>query len=380
MTFFQLARKNTWRKPIRSLLLMVCVAVAFLIYGLTASFLNGTQSAAGASDDILGVMNAAGRAQPLPMAHMARIASAPGVASVAYMSRLRGFVDSERNVVAVSAVDPGLLIGVNGKELGLTPELIEPLGRARDRVLVGRALAEAQGWSIGDRINVTAFRIAKEDGSRDWRFEIAGIFAGESPSSDTYFMIARYDYINAARARDRDTADVFIVRPRSTVSSGELAARIDALFGNSVAPTRTQSERQFLEAFLRQYADIGLIVDLVVGAAFVTLLMIVINTLVFAVRERTFEIGMLKTLGFSRTSILSLVLAETLFIFVMGGGGGLALAKLATVFVPPTLGLVFSVPILAKAAAIILGLGLATGALPAVNAMRTSITTAFRTR
>ncbi len=380
MTCLQLARRNTWRKPIRSLLLMVCVAVAFLIYGLTASFTSGTQSAVGASDDILGVMNAAGRAQPLPMAHMARIASAPGIASVAYMSRLRGFVDNERNVVAVSAVDPGLLIAVNGSELGLTPELIAPLGKARDRVLVGRALAEAQGWSVGDHINVTAFQVAREDGSRDWRFEIAGIFAGESPSSDTYFMIARYDYINAARARDRDTADAFIVRPRRSVPSSELAARIDALFANSVAPTRTQSEKQFLEAFLRQYADVGLIVDLVVGAAFVTLLMIVINTMVFAVRERTFDFGVLKSLGFSRTSILSLVLTETLFIFVIGGGIGLALAKLATLFAPPTLGLVFSLSILVKAAAIMLALGLATGALPAVNAMRISITAALKTR
>ncbi|MCA1369501.1 ABC transporter permease [Bradyrhizobium sp. BRP14] len=380
MTFLQLAQKNTWRKPIRSLLLMVCVAVAFLIYGLTASFLGGTQSAAGASDDILGVMNAAGRAQPLPMAHMTRIASARGVASVAYMSRVRGFVDNERNVVAVSAVDPGLLIAVNGRELGLTPELIAPLGKARNRVLVGRALAEAQGWSVGDHINFTAFQVAREDGSRDWRFEIAGIFAGESPSSDTYFMIARYDYINAARARDRDTADAFIVRPRSSVPSSELAARIDALFANSAAPTRTQSEKQFLEAFLRQYADVGLVVDLVVGAGFVTLLMIVINTMVFALRERTFEFGVLKSLGFSRTSILSLVLTETLLIFVIGGGAGLALAKLATVFAPPTLGLVFSLPILVKAAALMLALGLATGALPAVNAMRVSITAALKTR
>lgn len=135
----------------------------------------------------------------------------------------------------------------------------------------------------------------------------------------------------------------FVVRPRAGVPPGELAAGIDTLFANSVTPTRTQSEKQFLEAFLRQYADVGLIVSLVVGAAFVTLLIIVVNIVVFAVRE--LEIVVLKTLGFSRLRIMALILGETLFVCAVGGG-----------------------------------IGLATGALPAFNAMRPPIIKALRTR
>ena len=380
MTFFSLARKNAWRKPLRTVLLMICIAVAFLIYGLTASFVNGTQGASSASEDILGVMSAAGRTQPLPIADMARIVAEPDAAAVAYMTRLRGFVDVEKNTVAISAVDPQLLMAVGGKELALTPGLLDAINQGRDRVLVGRALAETQGWDIGQRVTVTTPQTPRQDGGRDWRFEIAGIFEGGNASTDTYFMIARYDYINAARARGKDTVNAFIVRPRATASPGELAARIDALFANSATPTRTQSEKQFLEAFLRQYADTGLIVNLVVGAAFVTLLMIVVNTMVLAVRERTFEIGALKTLGFSRRWIMTLILVETLFIFTVGGGIGLGLAKLATIFTGPALGLVLSLAVLAKATAIILALGLVTGALPAINAMRIPIIAAFRTR
>ena len=380
MTFFNLARKNAWRKPLRTVLLIVSIAVAFLIYGFTASFLNGAQGTAGASDDILGVTSAGGRTQPLPMAAMSRIAADPGVAMVGYVTRLRGFVDVEKNVVAISAGDPDRLLAVNGKGLGLTPALVEAIGRARDKVLVGRALAEAQGWAVGQRATVTAFDMPRVDGGRDWRFEIAGIFEGENAATDTYFMIARYDYVNAARARAKDTVDAFIVRPGAGVSPGELAARIDMLFANSATPTRPQSEKQFLEAFLRQYADTGLIVNLVVGAAFVTLLMIVVNTMIFAVRERTFEIGVLKTLGFSSLRIVALILAETLFVFAVGGGLGLVLAKLATLLAGPELGLVLSLPVLAKALAIIAALGLATAALPAFNAMRTPIINAFRTR
>ncbi|MBY3049364.1 ABC transporter permease [Rhizobium laguerreae] len=379
MTFFQLMRRNTWRKPLRATLLMFSVGVAFLIYGLTASFLSGSQGAAGASDTLLGVFNRSGRAQPLPLAYLNRIAADSDVAAVAYMTRMRGFVDVEKNVVMTSAVDPRLIAAANGDELGLTPQLISALEEGGDRVLVGRALAEAQGWSVGQRIGVTS-HLTREDGSRNWSFEIAGIFEGADASTDTYFMIARYDAVNAARARGKDTVDGFVVRPRPGVSSGVLAARIDALFANSAAPTRTQSEKQFLEAFLRQFADIGLIVSLVVGAAFVTILMIVVNTMLFAVRERSFEIGVMKVLGFSRGRIIALILGETLFVFAVGGAGGLVLAKLATLFAGPEFGLGFTSSVLAKSVAIIAALGLLTGLLPAVNAMRLPIINAFRSR
>lgn len=380
MSFLTLARKNAWRKPLRTLMLIFCVAVAFLIYGLTGSFLAGTQGTSGASEDLLGVMNAAGRTQSLPMAYLPRIAAMPGVAAVSYSTRLRGFVDVERNVVAISAVDAASMAKVSGKELGLTPELIAALGRSGDKVLVGRALAQAQGWTVGQHITVTAFHTRRKDGDRTWPFEIAGIFDGENASTDTYFILANYSYVNRSRAAGENTVDVFALRPEKALSPGVLAARIDALFANTAQPTRTQSEKQFLEAFLRQYADVGLIINLVTGAAFITLLMIIINTMVFAIRERSFEIGVLKTLGFSQKHILLLVLGETLLIFAAGGALGLGLAKLATVATGPLLGLVFSFEVLAKGVVIALFFGLATGLLPAIGAMRTPISKAFRVR
>lgn len=380
MTFLDLVRKSAWRKPLRTILLMVSVATAFLIYGLTTSFIDGSQGSSAASEDTLGVMSASGRAQPLPISYLNRIGAEPGVADVGYMSRLRGFATVEKNIIPVSAADPARLFSSNGKELGLTPDLMGALGKDRSTVLVGQALAEAQGWTVGQKITVTSFDTAKQDGSRDWSFEIAGIFSGENASTDTYFVVAQYDYVNALRARNKDTVDAFIVRPQPGIQTGELASKIDQLFANSAAPTQTRSEKQFLEAFLRQYADIGLIVNMVVGAAFVTLLMIVGNTMVFAVRERTFEIGVLKTLGFSGSWIMALVLGETFFIFVVGGTIGLILALLATVITGPAIGLVFSNAILARALAMVTLLALLTGALPALNALRIPIISAFRTR
>jgi putative ABC transport system permease protein len=380
MTLFDLARRNAWRKPLRTVLLIVCVAVAFLIQGLTASFLAGSQGASAASEDILGVMSAQGRGQSLPMAARARLAGDPEIAAIAPLVRLRGFIGTEKNVVAVSAADPALLMAVNGKSLALTPALVAAMGTARDTLLVGRALADAQGLKVGQSVTVSAFAMARQDGSRDWRFTIAGIFEGENASTDTYFSIARLDYVDAARARGRNTVDAFVVRPKAGADTARLAARIDQQFQNSAAPTRTQSEKQFLEAFLRQYADVGLIVNLVVGAAFVTLMLIVVNTMVFAVRERRFEIGVLKTLGFSQKSIMALILAETLFVLALGGGAGLAISKLLTLLAGPELGLVMTPLIVLRALGLIVLLGFLTGALPAFNALKTPIVSAFRTR
>ncbi|MBP2547670.1 putative ABC transport system permease protein [Neorhizobium galegae] len=380
MTLFDLARRNAWRKPMRTVLLLVCIAIAFLIYGLTSSFLAGSQGASAANEDILGVMSAGGRGQALPMALGERLKGDPDVADIAPLVRMRGFVGTERNVVAVSAADPVRMMAVNGKGLGLGTPQIEALGAARDTLLVGRALAEAQGFKVGQSVTVSAFDMLKKEGGRDWRFTIAGIFDGENASTDTYFAIARLDYVNAARARGSDTVDAFVVRPKAGADVGRLAARIDALFRNSASPTRTQSEKQFLEAFLRQYADVGLIVNLVVGAAFVTLMMIVVNTMVFAVRERRFEIGVLKTLGFPQRTILTLILFETLFLLALGGAIGLVLAKLGTLAAGPALGLVLTPAILARALGLIIGLGLAAGALPALGAWRMPIVSAFRTR
>jgi putative ABC transport system permease protein len=380
MTFLHLAIKNALRKPIRTLLLIVCIATTFLIYGLTSSFENGSQSAAGSSEDILGVMNAVGMGNPMPVSYLSRIEAEKGVGAAAYSSRLRGHVENERNVVTLSVSQPHELAAVSGEELGLTEDLIDLMLQARENVLIGKALADAQGWEVGQTISFVPQEPIGAEGARGLKLTIVGIFSGKGPGTDTYFLLGQYDYVNALRSRNKDTADVFVVRPDDTTSPAELAVRLDQLFSNSSAPTRTQSEKQFLQAFLRQYADVGLIVQLVVGASFVTLMMIVINTMILAVRERFFEIGVLKTLGFSQLRIMVLIMSESFFIFLVGGAVGMGLSLPASRLAGAELGLVLSPMIVLHGLAITLGLAVAAGVLPTLKAMRIPVVAAFRTR
>lgn len=380
MTFLELSRRSAWRKPLRTVLLMFSIAVAFIIYALTASFLAGSQAGGQVGENRLIVTNQAGAGQTLPLSYLSRITEERGVRSSFYTTRIRGFVDNEKNVVVVAAADPTLMAPVMARELGLTTDLIKGLGQARDHILVGRALAQAQGWTTGQRISVSAFQMAQSDGSRDWSFEIAGVFDGENAGVDTYFAMARYDHVNAIRARGKDSVDMFVVEPAEGTDASALAPQIDRLFANSAAQTKTQPEKQFLEAFLRQIADIGAIINLVVGAAFATILMIVVNTMVFSVRERTFEIALLKTLGFSPPRVLALVLCETLLVFVIGAMAGTIVAATLPLFVDASLGLNFTPLVAAKAIVIAICLGLFAGILPAVNAMRMPISNALKAR
>ena len=192
--------------------------------------------------------------------------------------------------------------------------------------------------------------------------------------------MARYDYVNAERTKDVDTVSGYAVLPVAGVNSSDLAAQIDALFANSPHATRTQPEKQFVQAFLRQIADLNTIITLVLGVACITVLLIVTNTMVFAVRERTFEIGVLKAIGFSSRRIMSLVLTETLFVFGLGGTVGLGLAVAFGAAADPSIGLVFTPRVFIGGIALMVVLGLACGCAPAMIALRVSVIHALRAR
>ena len=173
-----------------------------------------------------------------------------------------------------------------------------------------------------------------------------------------------------------------MLQTANSADNDPIAKTIDAMFVNSTAETATDTEKAFNKAFAAQFGNIALIVILVVGAAFVTILVIVGNTMALTIRERTREIGVLKTLGFTGGRILRLVLGESVLLALVGGLPGLALAALATVWLRPSVsnllpGFALTTDIAAEAVALMLALGLITGIIPALSAMRLKIATAL---
>jgi putative ABC transport system permease protein len=161
-----------------------------------------------------------------------------------------------------------------------------------------------------------------------------------------------------------------------------MGAKFDAMFANSSAETKTTTEKGFVDGFAKQVGDIGSIMVAILVAVLFTMLLVAANTMAQSVRERTSEVGVLKTLGFSNGSILALVLGESVLIAAIGGALGLGLAVLIVRNGDPTGGMlpIFILPSrdVALGGVMIVVLGLIAGALPAFTAMNLKITDALR--
>jgi putative ABC transport system permease protein len=371
-----LIRKNLFRKKLRAILMMVSILIAFAIFGVLAGFeraFHAGQDAAAA--DRLVTVNKINFTQPLPYAYYNRVRGVDGVRQVTLASWFGGYYQEPKNFLVVMAVQPESYMTMYGNELDFTDEVRRAFMRERTGALVGESAARKWGWKVGDRVPIGSNIFTQKNGSRTWDLDIVGIIRNKVPQVDTTFVLIQYDYFNETRSFGTDTVGWLVLRTVSPDANDRVSKTIDATFANSTAETSTDTEKAFNKAFIAQFGNIALIVALVVGAAFVTILMIIGNTMVMAVRERTREIGVLKALGFSSARILWLVLAESIALAFFGGLPGLALAVVASLFLRQSLanfvpGIAVTPGIALLGVALMLALGVLTGLAPALNAMR----------
>jgi putative ABC transport system permease protein len=383
MKHLALVWSNLKRKKMRSVFTLLAILVAFVLFGYLAAinqaFLMGVDVV---GVDRLLVINKVSLILPLPIAYRDRIAAVPGVSEVSYANWFGGIYQDPKNFFGQMAVETETF-------LELYPEYLLPAEQRKawleDRAgaIVGRVTAERFGWKIGQKIPIQAQFYRKPDGSNLWEFNLSGIYDGKEKGTDTSSMYFHYDYLKEGSGGDLGIVGWYIIRIADPQRSGDVASRIDAMFANSPNETKTQTEKAFAQSFANQVGNIGRIIRAVLGAVFFTILLVAGNTMAQSVRERTSELAVLKTLGFSHRRVLGLVLAESCLIALVGGVLGIAIAWTAiTVLGDPTNGQlpVFFFPgrEIAKGVAFALLLGLVTGLLPAIQAMRLSIVDALR--
>jgi len=378
-----LIRKNLFRRRLRAILMMVSILIAFAIFGVLASFeraFNANQDRA--TPDRLVVLNKINITQPLPISYFSRIAAIDGVAQITHFSWFGGYYQDPKNSLVALAVDPESWMKLRDSDFVISPEARAAFIRERTGALVGARMMEKWGWKVGDHIPISSNIWSQRNGSHTWDFTIVGSYAARIPQADTNVMLMSYDYFNETRSFGKDQITWLALRTSSVAVNERVTNAIDAMFANSPYETSTDSEKAFQKSFVAQLGNIALIVGLVVGAAFVTILMIVGNTMVMTVRERTREIGVMKTLGFSGARILRMVLGESILLALLGGLPGLAVAFVliskvrdSLMSLVPTLSL--APDIAAAAVGLMIAFGLVTGLLPALNAMRLNIVTAL---
>ncbi|MBV9429941.1 MAG: FtsX-like permease family protein [Bradyrhizobiaceae bacterium] len=383
MNDIMLVRKNLFRKKLRAVLMIVSILTAFAIFGVLASFgqaFNAGQDVAEA--DRLVVVNKINFTQPLPIAYFNRVRAISGVRQVTHLNWFGGYYQDPKNFLIVMAVEPTTYMELYGNDLDIPPDAQQAFKRGRTAALVGEAMAKKWGWHVGDHVPIASNIFSQKNGSHSWDFDIVGIFTGKKPQIDTNFMVFQYDYFDETRSFGKDTIGWMALRTGSPSLNDGVIKAIDQLFANSSYETATDTEKAFNKAFVAQFGNIALIVVLVVGAAFVTILMIVGNTMALSVRERTREIGVLKTLGFSGGRILRLVLGESILLALIGGLPGLGLAILFILLIRDSLTAILphiniAPEIVLSGLGLMVALGVVTGLIPALGAMRLKIAAAL---
>ena len=377
MKSFRLVWANLRRKKIRTTLTIGSFTVALFLFGLLAAIRMGFRGGADAAGaDRLDVINRVSLILPLPLSYRDRLLKVPGVKGVTYASWFGGVYQDERNFFPQFAVDKDTWFDVYADYV-VSPEGRDAFMKDRQACMVGRALAKRFGFKVGDRLPL---RGTIWGGS--WEFNVVGIYDGNRPEADTSGMFFRADYLEERREFGKGTVGWYVVKLGNPDDAVQVTKAIDTLFENSPFETLTQTEKAFAASFVKQMGNVELLIMTIGAVVFFTLLLVTGNTMAIAVRERSGELAVLKTVGFSDGRVLRLILAEAILIAGQGGLIGLALAK---VVIPalsralPMLGALYVSPLTFVAGfALALAVGTAAGLLPAIGAMRLRVVEALR--
>jgi len=377
--FLPLIWMNVWRRKIRTIFTLLSLFVAFMLFGILmairAAFSLGVDIA---GLDRLVLINKVTLILPLPISYQARLQRTPGVEVATHQTWFNGSYQKPANVLSTIAVEPGPHLQIY-PEYRLLPEETRAWLADRQGAIAGRDLAERYGWKVGDRIPLLSPIWQPEE---PWEFNLVGIYDAKDGVDKTQFFF-RYDYLDEnRRAELRGNVGWYVVKIADAAQAVGLGRTFDDMFANSGAETKTTTEKGFVESFAKQIGDIGAIMIAISSTVLFMFGLVAASTMAQSVRERTNELAVLKTLGFTGRRILALVLSESLFIVFLGGGLGLAVARMFVQRGDPTGGLlpVFILPPrdIATGIALMLLMGLLAGVAPAMGAMRLSITDALR--
>ncbi len=378
MKYFGLVWKSVWRKKIRTSLTILSVLVAFLLFAMLSAIAYAFRAGADVADaDRLVIIDKVSLINPLPVAYQNRIAATEGVAEVTYASWFGGYYQDPKNQFPQFPIDPEGYFAMY-PELDIPEEQLEAFSKNRTGAVIGLEIAERYGIKVGDRIPMISTIWPNSAGGNNWEFDVEGVFSSTDPRGSSAYMLMHYDYFDETRQFGKGTVGWYILRVDPDADPVGVANTIDTQFANSPSETETSTEAAFAQSFAKMFGNIQLIVTLILGAVFFTLLLVAGNTMSQSVRERIPELAVMKTLGFSDRSVLGVVLSESILIMLVGGLIGLTVgwfvvqgaakelgAMLPGVYLPPQSMLV--------ALAMMLGAGILAGIFPALKAMRLPI-------
>ena len=315
-----------------------------------------------------------------PLSYRERLLRIPGIKELTFSNWFGGVYQDEKNFF------PQYVIDVENQRKVL-PELVVPddqwqnFVKDRQGAIAGAKTAKRFGWKVGDRIPI---KNAGYGNTGTWEFNLDGIYYSERPGGDETQFWFQWDYFEERVPESfKGNTGWYVVKLNSPDDAARVAKAIDEMAANSSYETKTETESAFAASWVKQFGNIQFLIMTIGSVVFFTLLLVTGNTMAISVRERVGELAVLKAIGFSDRWVLFFVLAEALTIAVIGGLLGLGLALLAV----PALGaalngllpeLILSPAILSLGLAAALLVGIVSGLLPGIGAMRMRVVDALR--
>jgi len=321
----KLVARNAFRARLRTALTVLGLVIALVAFGLLQTVVQAWYAGAdAASPTRLVTRNSISLVFPLPIYYRDRIRAIDGVRAVATSNWFGGIWRDEKSFFAQFAVDSAQYFAMYPEFLFQPEEWADYL-RDRRGAAVGRQLADLYGFKVGDRVPI---RGTIYPGSHE--FTVRAIYDGRDEGTITRQFYFHYDYLNEYLKqrfpRGANNVGVFVVDVDDPSKVVDVAQAIDKEFANSLAETLTETEKAFQLSFVAMVETIIRVISGVSYIVIVIILAVAANTMAMTARERLSEYATLKALGFGPAFVARLILAESLFIALLGG----ALAVLLT--------------------------------------------------
>jgi putative ABC transport system permease protein len=383
MRVLKLIVKNMFRHKLRTALTILGLAIAVMAFGLIQTAVTSWNSGVEASEiDRLVTRDAVTIINPLPYSYLEKIKQIPGVKEVTFMNWFGGTYIDESHFFARMAVDDNTVFDVYPEYL-LSAKELDDFKKEGNACVIGSQLAKQYHFKPGDIIPINGDIYPGK-----WEFVVRGIYTPKFKSTDATQLFFHWTYLNEEVKKDwpmrGDEVGWFIERIGNGNNTSAISNQIDALFKNSSAETKTESERAFQQSFL---SSSSAIINGMQYMSFVIvgiIMLVLANTMIMSARERTREYAVLKALGFSAGHLIGLILGESLFISAIGGSFGIVLTFMSVKgmgdFVPRTFFPVFEVELhnLIFALAAVLIVGIAAAVFPIQRALNTKIADGLR--
>jgi putative ABC transport system permease protein len=383
MEIVKLIIRNSFRHKLRSLLTILGIAIAVIAFGLLRTVVTAWYAGVESSSvDRLVTRDAVSFIFPLPYSYLDKISQIPGVQEVSYANWFGGTYIDKNNFFSRLAVNADNYFDVYPEFL-LNKKELEDFKKERNSCVIGKDIAKQYNLKIGDVMSLDGDIFPGR-----WDFVIRGIYQPKYKSTDATQMLFHWDYLNERMKQESPgrANDIgwFIEKIKNPDNASVVSEKIDALFKNSSAETKTETERAFQQGFIASSSAIITSMNVMSFVIVGIILLVLANTMIMSARERTKEYAVFKAIGFNAKHLTGLIMGESLFISALGGTLGLLLvfpivagfeANIPKGFFP-----IFQIEpitlILAVSAIIIIGL--AAAIFPLQRALTTKIVDGFR--